>query len=103
MGFVVVGVVLLVLKLAALGTVAHWPWWLVLAPFALAVVWWQLSDQLGWTTRAAQRRDEAQQKRRRAARVEAMSQRQQGARFGDSRFDANSRSGPGSRSGPDQR
>jgi small Trp-rich protein len=33
--------------------VAAWSWWIVLAPFGLAVVWWQFSDATGLTQRKA--------------------------------------------------
>ena len=36
MYFVVLGVVLLGLKVAAVGPVGEWAWWLVLLPFGLA-------------------------------------------------------------------
>ncbi len=72
MWLVLIGLLLLVLKLAGLGPVAGLSWWWVLAPFAAAVVWWQLADSLGWTMRAAQRREERQVRRRREARLHAL-------------------------------
>lgn len=53
------GIILLVLKLAAIGPVAQWSWWGVLSPFALAVVWWQWADWSGYTKRKAMERDRA--------------------------------------------
>ena len=97
MGFVIIGVVLLGLKLAAFGPVALWSWWWVPAPFAAALLWWQLADQLGWTLRAAVRRDKQHHERRRAARAQAMGKRPMQARFGDSQFDINSRTDDASR------
>lgn len=47
------GVVLLLLKYLAFGVVAEWSWWAVLAPFALAVLWWVWADQSGYTKRKA--------------------------------------------------
>ena len=99
MAFVLVGVVLLVLKLLALGPAALWSWWVVIAPFGLALAWWALSDQMGWTTRAAQRREQARQQRRREARMEALGMRPPRSSPGrPSQQDGNSRFGPASRS-----
>ena len=39
MAFLILGVLLLVLKLAEFGPVAAWAWWVVLAPFGLAAAW----------------------------------------------------------------
>ena len=97
MWFVVIGVALLGLKLAAIGPMAQWSWWWVPVPFVAALLWWQLADQLGWTLRAAERRDKQHQQRRRAARAQAMGQRPMQARFGDSQFDVNSRTDDASR------
>jgi small Trp-rich protein len=38
MAFLILGILLLTLKLAEFGPVAAWSWWLVLAPFGLAVL-----------------------------------------------------------------
>ena len=38
MWFVVLGVLLLILKVADFGSVANWSWWIVLSPFPLAIV-----------------------------------------------------------------
>jgi small Trp-rich protein len=53
MPLVIVGVLLLVAKLAEFGPFAHWSWWIVLAPFALAALWWQFADTTGLTQRRA--------------------------------------------------
>ena len=100
MWLVVIGVVLLGLKVVAFGPVALWSWWWVPVPFVAALLWWQLSDQLGWTTRAAQRRDKLRQERRRAARMESMGRRPMQARFGDSQFDTNINADAIGRAGP---
>lgn len=60
------GLVLLALKYLAVAPVADWSWWLVLAPFALAAVWWAWADASGYTRRKSVEREEA----RRQARVE---------------------------------
>jgi small Trp-rich protein len=69
MGFVILGVLLIALKLGAIGPFAAWDWWMVLSPFALAVAWWAWSDASGRTSRKAMERlDQRKEKRR----VEAM-------------------------------
>ena len=47
------GVVLLLMKYFEYGPVAGWSWWIVLAPFALAAVWWAWADFSGYTKRKA--------------------------------------------------
>ena len=49
--FIVVGVLLIGLKLGDIAPVAAWSWWIVLAPFALAAVWWAYADASGLTKR----------------------------------------------------
>ncbi len=99
MWLIVVGMILLLLKVAGLGPAALWSWWLVLSPFVGALVWWQVADQLGWTQRAAQRRDNERQQRRREARMEALGMRPTRSGALDSRLGPRSRSGSNSRSG----
>ena len=65
MYFVVIGVVLLVLKVAEFGMVATWPWWGILSPFGLAVVWWAFADKTGYTKRRAMDKMDARVKKRR--------------------------------------
>jgi small Trp-rich protein len=65
------GLVLLVLKSLGISSVAGWDWWLVLSPFALAVVWWAWADWSGYTKKKAmeredQRRDERIEQNRQA-------------------------------------
>lgn len=52
------GIVLLVLKYLEIGPVAIWAWWVVLAPFGLAVIWWKWADASGYTKRRAMAREE---------------------------------------------
>jgi small Trp-rich protein len=47
------GIILLAMKYLEVGPVALWPWWGVLAPFGLAVVWWAWADWSGYTKRKA--------------------------------------------------
>ncbi|GHC91381.1 hypothetical protein GCM10007320_40330 [Pseudorhodoferax aquiterrae] len=60
------GLVLLLLKWAQWGPVAGWAWWVVLAPFGLAILWWAWADASGYTKRKAMEREAA----RKAARVD---------------------------------
>jgi small Trp-rich protein len=53
MPLVLIGVLLFVCKLAGLGPVADWSWWIVALPFGLAAAWWQFSDVTGLTQRKA--------------------------------------------------
>jgi len=61
------GLVLLALKYLEVDPVAAWSWWLVMAPFGLAVAWWAWADSTGFTKRKAMEREN----RRRDARIEA--------------------------------
>lgn len=60
------GLVLLALKYLEIGAVAAWSWWMVLSPFALAVVWWTWADMTGYTKRKAMERESI----RRQARID---------------------------------
>ena len=57
MGFLVIGLLGLFLKDLDIAPVAHWPWWVVLAPFALAIVWWAWADSSGYTKRKVVERE----------------------------------------------
>ena len=57
MYFLGLGVVLLAMKYLEIGPVAVWDWWIVLAPFGLAVVWWAWADSSGYTKRKAMERE----------------------------------------------
>ena len=61
------GLALLVLKYLAVDPGAAWSWWLVMAPFGLAVAWWAWADSTGYTKRKAMEREN----RRRDARIDA--------------------------------
>jgi small Trp-rich protein len=41
MPFVIVGAILLALKLLEYGPVANWSWWIIIAPLACAVLWFE--------------------------------------------------------------
>jgi small Trp-rich protein len=55
--FLGLGIVLLALKYLEMGAVAEWSWWVVLAPFGLAVLWWAWADWSGYTKRRAMDRE----------------------------------------------
>jgi small Trp-rich protein len=57
MYFLGLGIVLLLMKYLEIGPVATWGWLIVLAPFALAVVWWAWADASGYTRRKAMERE----------------------------------------------
>lgn len=62
--FLGLGILLLALKYLEFGVVAGWSWWVVLAPFALAMAWWTWADWSGYTKRkAVQRENERKQAR----------------------------------------
>lgn len=52
------GIVLLLMKYLAIDPVAAWSWFIVLAPFALAVAWWAWADASGYTRRKAMARED---------------------------------------------
>lgn len=51
--FLLIGIALLVLKIMEIGAPAAWPWWAILSPFGLAVLWWWWADASGYTKRKA--------------------------------------------------
>lgn len=69
---VIVGTLLLVMKLAELGPVAEWSWWVVLAPFAVAAVWWQFADSTGITKKREIDKLEQKKQERRDKALEAL-------------------------------
>ena len=78
MWLVLVGLLLTGLKLAGLTGVASWPWWVVLAPYALAAAWWKFADSSGITQRNAMRRADELAAQRREAQFEALGLRMPG-------------------------
>jgi small Trp-rich protein len=65
MYLVVLGVLLLIMKAADFGAVSAWSWWIVLAPFAGAAVWWAWADASGLTKRREMEKMEAKKVQRR--------------------------------------
>lgn len=51
MYFLIAGLVALVWNYWRIGLVADSSWWWVMAPFALAVIWWSFADSTGYTKR----------------------------------------------------
>ncbi|HJV61921.1 MAG TPA: TIGR04438 family Trp-rich protein [Albitalea sp.] len=80
MALVILGVLLLVMKVADFGPVAAWPWWLVLAPFAGAVLWWAWADKSGWTKRREIDKMDAKREERRRKNLEALGMDHKGRR-----------------------
>ena len=66
------GIILLLLKTLEIGPPAHWAWWWVLAPFALAAVWWAWADASGYTKRKAMQREDARKAARLARQKDAL-------------------------------
>ena len=62
--FLGLGIILLAMKYLEIGAVAAWSWWVVLSPFALAVVWWAWADWSGYTKKKAMQREDARKKAR---------------------------------------
>lgn len=64
MYFLGLGLVLLLLKYLEIGPVTNWSWWVVLAPFGLAVAWWTWADRTGYTKRRAMEKMEQRKRDR---------------------------------------
>lgn len=72
MAFVVLGLLLVVLKVAELGPVGEWAWWWVLAPFGGAVLWWAWADATGYYQRREMRKMEERKEQRRIRDMDAL-------------------------------
>jgi small Trp-rich protein len=72
MYLLILGLILLVLKYLEFGPVALWSWWLVMAPFALAVAWWSWADNTGYTKKKAMEREDKRRMARRDRTKEAL-------------------------------
>jgi small Trp-rich protein len=65
MALLVIGVLLLLAKLAGLSPFVDWSWWVVAAPFIGAALWWTFIDMSGITARrVADKLDERKEQRR---------------------------------------
>lgn len=58
MYFLGLGIILLLMKYLEMDPVAAWSWFVVLAPFGLAVAWWAWADASGYTRRKAMERED---------------------------------------------
>ena len=74
MYFLILGVILLLLKYLEVGPVAAWSWAVVLAPFALTVLWWAWADWSGYTKRKEMEKEDQRKVNRIAKAKEAMGQ-----------------------------
>ncbi len=72
MYFLGIGILLLVMKYMEFGPVAGWPWWLVLSPFGMAVVWWAWADSSGYTKKKTMEKENARKQARIDKNREAM-------------------------------
>jgi small Trp-rich protein len=72
MGFLIVGVLLLVMKVSEFGPAAALSWFWVLLPFGLAVAWWAFADGTGLTQRRAMRKMDARKEERRQRSLEQL-------------------------------
>ena len=69
MYFLLIGLAGLALKYLEVEPVGAWSWWVVIAPFGLAVSWWAWADSTGYTKKKEmdkmdQRRKERIEKQR---------------------------------------
>jgi len=72
MWFVVIGVLLVVLKLADFGPPAAWSWWAIVSPFFAAVAWWAYADSTGLTKKREMDKLEDRKQERRRKSLEAL-------------------------------
>lgn len=70
--FLLAGIALLALKMLEIDPVASWSWFIVLAPFGLAVLWWNFSDSSGLTRRRAMDKMDQKKKARRERDLEKL-------------------------------
>jgi small Trp-rich protein len=80
MYLIVIGTLLVILKLADVASVGAWSWWVVLAPFGAAVVWWAWADASGYTKRREIDIMDAKKKERRRKNLEALGMDAKGRR-----------------------
>ena len=80
MYFIVLGVLLLLMKVADFGPVGAWPWWAVLLPFGGAALWWAWADASGWTKRREIDKMEAKKQQRRIDNLDKLGMDHKGRR-----------------------
>lgn len=64
MYFLGLGIFLLIMKYLAVGPVADWSWWFVMAPFGMAVLWWTWADNSGYTKKKSMERENKRKQER---------------------------------------
>ena len=67
MYFLILGLVLLAMKYLEFGPVANWSWTVVLAPFALAALWWAWADWSGYSKKKMDKRKQDRIDKQRSA------------------------------------
>jgi small Trp-rich protein len=72
MALVVLGVLFVLMRWFAIEPVAQWPWWLLLSPFGLALLWWAWSDASGRTRRLQDQKFDKLKANRRARATEGL-------------------------------
>ncbi len=72
MGFLIVGVLLLLMKVTEFGPTAALNWIWILLPFGLAVAWWAFADGTGLTKRRAMRKMDLRKEERRQRSLEQL-------------------------------
>jgi small Trp-rich protein len=77
---VVIGVLLVLLKVAEVDPVAGWSWWWILMPLGLAVLWWEYADRSGLTKRREIDKMEDRKKKRRTQNMVALGMDEKGRR-----------------------
>lgn len=75
MALVLLGVALVLMHALEIGPPADWSWWVLLAPFGLAVLWWAWADSSGRTRRQQDDKYEKIKSRRRQRAIDSMSMR----------------------------
>ena len=72
MGFVLIGIAFILLKVYEVGWVANWSWLVVLAPFGCAIAWWSWADSTGYYKRREMEKMEDKKRQRRIRNLEAL-------------------------------
>ena len=65
-------IVLSLLKVAEIGPVAAWNWWIILGVYGAAVAWWAWADASGYTKRKAMEKMDQRKKDRLERQKQAM-------------------------------
>ena len=62
--FLGLGIIFLLMWGLEIGPVATWSWYIVFAPFGLAIAWWAWADSSGYTKRKAMEKENAKKQAR---------------------------------------